>query len=110
MREERDTAPKTTRKQNNFASCRACRHHKESLMDWLLTPQPGVNYNVICILQAVGSLVCVLLAVAQFILKMEMTNGWFLIFAPFLPTLFWQYNVRSRWLDNEMVATKDKNV
>jgi hypothetical protein len=76
-------------------------------MEWLLKPQPGVNYDVICLLQAVGSLVCVFLAYSQFILKLEMTNGWFLIFAPFVPTLAWQYKVRTRWLENEMV-TKDK--
>lgn len=73
-----------------------------------MTPQPGVNYNVICFIQTLGVVVCCICLFTQYVLDIEQTKGWFIIFAPFIPTLFWQLQVRKRW--HLAKPTKDKHV
>ena len=79
-----------------------------SCSTWLMTPQPGVNYDIICGIQALGAFVCVVLAVLQFIFQLDLVKGWSIIFAPFIPTLVWTYHVRKRWKLEQ--STKDKKV
>jgi hypothetical protein len=68
-------------------------------MSWFSTPQHGVNYDIIVGLQAIGSIICVVLAIAQFVIGIEIVKGYFFVFSPFLLNIFWQYSVRSRWLE-----------
>ena len=65
------------------------------MIAWLLKPQAGVNYNYICLLQLVGVIICFILICTQFILEIETTKGWFIIFSPFIPTLLWTYSVKN---------------
>ena len=75
---------------------KSARTAKESCCAWLLEPQPGVNYDVVWWISAVGVVICVAVFVTQ--IFWEEASGWWIIFAPYVPALAWQSLVRTRWL------------
>ena len=57
--------------------------------------QDGVDYGVIRRVQLVGVSVFMLLLAMQFVFRVEGVEGWWIVPAPFLPVLLWNYSNRS---------------
>lgn len=64
----------------------------------MFEPAEGINYNFILgmylFFLSLGSLFLAL----EFAFKVEAVQGFYLIFAPFVPALLWCFVVRQRWL------------
>ena len=62
-----------------------------------MEPVAGVNYDIIFNLQLVGLCACIFLLGLQFGAHYDAVKGWWIVFAPFAPTLLWTRAVRQNW-------------
>ena len=71
-------------------------------------PKEGVNYNVVCGMHAVGSILCVLLYLINQIFP-DFGAGFWIILAPFFPCFLFFMTIRKKWLLNEARIAQEKH-
>ena len=63
-----------------------------------------INYNFVVSMYAVASALFVLLLVLDKVLVVPQVEGYWIIFAPFIPCLLASFVLRSRWLKRRATA------
>lgn len=90
-----------------------------AVINWLLKPNTGINYDVIAMMYAFGSGLCVLFYSVEKLItsenykdteivkeNMDSIKGVYLVFCPFLPCLLW--GLMMRYVSKKELSTKQK--
>ena len=63
-------------------------------MSSFFSPQPDVNYDLVCGVQVLGVVICVVLFALQAFAAVKAVEGFWIIFAPFIAVCPWQFYLR----------------
>ena len=80
-------------------------------MEWILKPNPDLNYNFLTTIYGIGLLIGIVIHVlekGEFHQNVKFPVGSYIIFMPFAPCLFWSIIVRNRWLLHLPVQSNKK--
>lgn len=78
-------------------------------MDVLLKPQEDLNYTFLLLCYVTGSIIAVILCGLDIFYKIESIHGYWIIFAPCFPCIFWAYAMRKKKDSNKDTSLTKKN-
>jgi hypothetical protein len=64
------------------------------MFEFLYKAQEGINYDFIYYAYSFSVLICIILLVLESF-KIDAVQGYWIVFAPFLPCWFWAFSIRN---------------